>query len=294
MRKNLLTQHAHQKSHGISLKMCVGALIVSLVFAGCAILKYNTAYQKYNFASLVDTLPISKGGVSITMSNLDLNEYFKPEYSVQYPVLWNRNGESIQKTSTRYSIINLFYQMAAYNVEVVNNTNNVLSLADSRIALIIPDASEPVFALSKPEMKKLIETSQLPCILFETSQARREFPNLDIPLAKKALQEIVFGIVKGKSIVSRTTEVLPGMKVKGYLVFPYDSEKIANGTVSFIDIKSSTDEAGNTTLKTRFDYKVREEQVFIKREYSQEQRKYLPFARISEEEYNAAQQPKNN
>ncbi|MDR1022954.1 MAG: hypothetical protein LBL94_06775 [Prevotellaceae bacterium] len=261
------------------------AVLMSLAFAGCK-LTYNTVYQKYSAATLVDTSAVSKGGISVTMSNMDFNEYFKPEYSVKYPVLWGRS----KYTSTRSSIINLFYKMAAYNVEIVNNTSHVLSLSDSRIALIVPDASEPIWALSKPEIEKLAENNKLPCISFELAQAARAYSGIDEPSAQKVIQAAVLDIVSGKPIVSRATEILPGMKVKGYLVFPYDGEKIASGTISFIDIKSNTDEAGNTTLKTRFDYKVMQEQIFAKREYNQEQRKYLPFDRISEEEYNAAQQ----
>jgi hypothetical protein len=265
------------------------ALIVSFVLAGCALFKvtYNTVYQKYNSATLVDTLTVSKGGVSITVSNLDLDEYSQPEYSIKYPVVWGGS----KYTSTRSTVINLFYHMTAYNVEITNNTNNVLSLANARIALIIPDASEPVFALNK---SALVESKRLPCILFEQAQINRAYSEVDELLALTYIWSAVVDLINGKSIVSRTTEVLPGMKVKGLIVFPYDSEKIVNGTVSFIDVTSNTDEAGNTTLKTRFDYKIAQERVFVKREYSQEQRKYLPFVRISEEEYNAAQQPKKN
>ena len=179
--------------------------------------------------------------------------------------------------------------MTVYHVEIVNNTNNVLSLADSRIALILPEAPEPVFALSKAEMSRMAKENELPCISFEIAQTQRVYPEA---LAQEAIQSVTLGIINEKSIISRTTEVLPGMKLKGYLVFPYNNEKIIDGTISFIDIKSNTDEAGNTTLKTRFDYKIAEGHLYVKREYSQEQRKYSQFIPISEEEYSAAQQSK--
>jgi hypothetical protein len=225
----------------------------------------------------------------LTLSDEYLNEYFKPEYAAEFPVVW---GGRNSFTSTRSTTINLFFQMTAYNVEIVNNTNNLLSLANSRIALLLPDAPEPIFALSKSEMEKLAKENDLPCISFEISQTQRAYPGADVVLAQEYIQNATLKIIKEKPIISRDTEVLPGMKVKGYLVFPYDSKKITNGTngiVSFVDITSSTDEAGNTTLKTRFDYKIAKDQLYVKREYSQEQRKYSQFISISEEEYNAAQ-----
>ncbi|MDR1897271.1 MAG: hypothetical protein LBR10_10830 [Prevotellaceae bacterium] len=268
-------------------KLSFFLITVTLFAFGSCKISYNTAYYKSNYAKLIDTSTISKGGVSITLSHMGLNEYFKPEYTHQFSVLW---GSKQYLKSTRHTIINLFYQMTVYNVEITNNTNNVLSLANSRIALILPDAPEPVFALSKSEMAKMAKENELPCILFEMSQTQSAYPNVNTKLAREAIQNATFEIIKEKSIISRTTEVLPGMKVKGYLIFPYNEEKIISGTVSFIDIKSSTDEAGNTTLTSRFDYKITEAQIHVKREYSQEQRKYLEFIPISEEEYNTAQQ----
>jgi hypothetical protein len=261
-------------------------MLMLLICGSCKVT--NTVYQKGSYAKLIDT-SVSKGNVLISLSPMDINEYFQPEYNVQYPVLW---GSKL--TSTRHTTINLFYQMAVYKVEIANNTNNVLSLSDSRIALILPDAPEPIFALSKLEMEKLIEIDKMPCISYELSQASRAYSDIDIDLTREAIRYVTSEIVKGKSIVSRTTEVLPGMNIRGFLVFPYDGEKITSGTISFIDIKSNTDEAGNTMLKTRFDYKVIQEQLFVKREYSQEQRKYSQFIRITEEEYNAAQQSNSN
>lgn len=265
------------------------AVLVALIIAGCAMFKYNTIYHASNSAKLVDTLPVVKGGVSITLIPMDINEYLKPEYSAQFEVMW---GGDKAYTATRRTVINLFYKMLAYNVEIANNTSNVLSLSDARIALILPDASEPVFALSKAEMEDRAQTNKLPCIAFEAAQTSRAYSRVHLDLAQQAIQVATSEIISKKSIISRATEIMPGMKVKGHLVFPYDSEQVTSGNISFIDVRSNTDEAGSTTLKSRFDYKIAQERSFVKREYSQEQKKYLPFVRISEEEYNAAQQQK--
>jgi hypothetical protein len=267
------------------------AMPVAIVVAGCALLKYNTVYQANNFAMPVDTSAVSKGGVSVTLTPLELNEYLRPEYSVQFPVLWGRDKAY---ESTRKTVINLFYKMSAYNVEIANNTGNVLSLSDARIALILPDASEPSFALSKADLEERAQKNRLPCIALEVAQTDKAYTQVHSDLAQAAIQAATLDIISEKFIVSRATEVLPGMKVKGYLVFPYDSEQITSGTISFIDVSSKTDKAGSTTLKSRFDYPVARERVFVKREYSKEQSKYLQFIRISEDEYNAAQQQKTS
>jgi hypothetical protein len=269
------------------------AMLVALIVAGCAIFKvtYNTIYHASNYAKLVDTSPVVEGGVSITLTPIDINEYLKPEYSAQFTILW---GGDKAYTATRRTIINLFYKMLVYNVEIVNNTRNVLSFSDARIALILPDASEPIFALSKTEMDGWAQTNRLPCIAFEVTQINRAYSRVHLDLAQQAIQVATSEIISKKSILSRATEIMPGMKVKGYLVFPYDSEQVTSGTISFIDVRSNTDAAGSTTLKSRFDYKIAQERLFVKREYSQELKKYLPFVRISESEYTAAQQQKTS
>jgi hypothetical protein len=265
-------------------KILFVTVLALLALTGCKV-TYNTVYQKSNYPKLVDTSTVSKGGISITLSYIDINEYFKLEYTAQFPVWW---GTEQNIKSTRHTIINLFYSMTVYNIEILNNTSHTLKLEDSRIALILPDAPEPIFALRKSEMVEMVKENELPCILFEMTQIQRVYPNVDTKLTQETIQDVVSKIIKEKSIISRTTEILPGMKVKGYLVFPYDNEKITNGIISFIDVDSRTDEAGNIVLKTRFDYKIAEDYLYVKREYSQEQREYSQFIPISEEEYNAA------
>jgi hypothetical protein len=274
------------------MKKIIYLSVVLVAFLGaCGILKmqYNTIYLKYNVPKLLDTTTITKGGVSITLSNTDLNEYFRSEYAAEIKVLWGKNGY----TSTRNTVINLFMKMTAYKVEIVNNTKNVLSLEDARVTLILPEAGEPVFALAKTEMLADARNGSLPCILFEREQINRAYTNvINTTSVYEYLNTAVGEMIKSKVIVSRSTEVMPNMKVVGYVVFPYDSEKINEGTVSFIDVKSETNEAGDVTLKTRFDFRVKQTTIYAKREYDQEQRKYLQYVPINEVDYNASQQSK--
>jgi hypothetical protein len=265
--------------------------IAIALFSGCGLFKYSTQYYKNNYPKVEDTSMATKGGVSITLSGMELNEYFKSEYAVEYETSRGKDGYIY----TQKTVINLFWGLTPYWVEIENNTGNVLSLQDSRIALILQDSPEPIFALSKQELIDLSKAKELPCIKFELKQLARKYPqSKSWAGVDDNLQKEVTKMVREKPIISRTSEILPGMKSKGWVVFPYDSERIkTTAEISFIDVRSNTDEAGQTTLKTRFDFKIKAATSYVKREYDEVQRKYSQYIPITEEEYNASQQPKS-
>ena len=51
-------------------------------------------------------------------------------------------------------------------------------------------------------------------------------------------------------------EIMPSMRATGTLIFPVKPEKAADGLISFVDMVSKTDPAGNPTERVRFDYKT--------------------------------------
>jgi hypothetical protein len=278
-------------------KLSLPALIlISFAITGCVISKVTnyTTYQKYNAPILVDTLMASEDGVSIIISNLDLNEYLKPEYAIKYNVLLGKNNRS-----SRHSIINLFKGLTAYNVEIVNNTADRLDL--SNVTLVMPDVPKTAEALSDKEMEKFADI--LPYISHELLQLNKTYSSIDKRTVRNIRDEVL-KILNRKRIISRSTYVKLRSKVNGHIVFLYDSEKITRGKivitykrVQFLDIRRGSD-----IPTTEFTYKIKQEQVFTKREHSKEQKRYLPFflhveevekhfpyVRISEEEYTAAQ-----
>lgn len=271
------------------MKRFLGVMIPSMLLMwGCAPKVYTTIYAKSSRTEFASENVITKGGVSISLKDLELNEYLKPEYSANVLVCW---GSSMQ-TSSYTTTVNLFLKMATYEVEIVNNTDHILSLSDSRIVLILPEKSEPIYACDKNYML----TKRLPCYDFAESQIYKRYPKSENLMCReyteKSLKLAIGAVVENKSFISPKSEVMPGMSIKGYIVFPYDKENIKDGMISFIDVKSNTNEAGQTILKTRFDFKVKQEVVYAKREYNQEQQSYLPYEVISEDEYNVSQQPK--
>ena len=76
-------------------------------------------------------------------------------------------------------------------------------------------------------------------------------------------------------------EILPGMKTSGYVFFPVKPEKISDGKISFIDMVSKTDAAGNPASKVRFDYKVKSLTYYYKVDPNTN-----TWAAIKEDEYN--------
>jgi hypothetical protein len=278
----------------------VAPIMAVTLLVGCGIFKHTTQYTKNDYPKLVDTSTVTKGGVSITLSEIELNEYFKPEYAVEYVSSRSKDGY----THTRKAVINLFWGLTAYMVEIANNTGNVLSLQDSRIALVLPNAPEPIFALSKQEVVDLSKSGELPCIKFELQQLVRRYPSAVTEKTLKGvgewegvednLQAEVTKMVREKAITSRSSEILPGMKLKGWIVFPYDAGKVKeDAIISFIDVQSSTNEAGATTLKSRFDFRVTPATLYAKRVYDETQGKYSQFISITEDEYTISQQPKS-
>ena len=259
-------------------------LLVSLPLIHSCKRVYTNLYYKVDRPEIVNDNTVTKGNVSISLKEMDINEYLKPEYSRRITVLWGSKGNL---TSTYTTTVNLFHNFTVYEVEIVNNTDHILRLSSARKVLILPDRAEPIFACDKECMLKNIP--ELPAFEFAQSQIRRRYSSIQ-PITWKGLEETIASLISSKAFLSSNTEVIPGMRARGFVVFPYNGENIEKGIISFIDVESSTDQAGQTSLKTRFDFNLERVTIYTNRVFDQGLKQYLPHVLISQEEYDAEQQ----
>ena len=88
-------------------------------------------------------------------------------------------------------------------------------------------------------------------------ELREEFPNTDPRSLEDDLQRGYSDIINQVRFINGfNREIIPGMRATGILLFPIDPKDISDDTLSFVDMVSKTDPAGNTVERVRFDYKT--------------------------------------
>lgn len=228
----------------IAVKITIG--FIAITFVGCGpVIKF----QMETFATLDQSTQSKQetGNISIEVANLPDNEYEKSFYA--QPVRLYKEESNPNKTVTYFSGSTAFW------VTIVNNTNHILRMRDARVIFIDPNSDEPKMAMDKEEILKDVE-SQLPAYKTELERFSKSLmaePAVIPEQLKIALENIT---KKLDFINGFNREIMPGMRLKGILMFPFEPKYMAQGKISFIDMVSETDEAGNPTKKVRFDFRL--------------------------------------
>lgn len=145
--------------------------------------------------------------------------------------------------------------------KIKNNTEHILRMSDARIYLII-EGVEPLPAI--PSLTELLKQADYfeRVTNVERSKETVLFVLSRAPLPLGFFRNIVFyNRANYKLINDLTAEILPGFSYEGILIFPVIPSFGAQAKVSFFDVTTKTDAAGNPIEKTRFEFNLQRKQV---------------------------------
>ncbi|MBN8705246.1 MAG: hypothetical protein J0L62_05185 [Bacteroidetes bacterium] len=248
---------------------------------GCAVTP-SVQYMKRTEPALADQTKAKQvnQGITISLKPLESREYSHPDFKQPVNVIRKGLGSDNFSKETLEFNYPIFRDMTAIEVTIINNTDHILRMRDSRVAFIDPDSDEPVMAYDKENMTEYL--TELPSFKYSADYIKGSYPYTEDvnDQVEKALKNI---IKKIKFINGFNKEIMPGMKQTGVIVFPISLEKAGEGKISFIDMAAKTDAAGNVTEKVRFDYIV---QPLLKY-FKMEQGKDADWVEIEESVYKA-------
>ncbi|MDD3235344.1 MAG: hypothetical protein PHH43_03370 [Candidatus Cloacimonetes bacterium] len=271
--------------------------IFILMLVGCASVPKvpKVEYIKSTIAVLDESTPSEqkKGDIILKVTPLDISKELQdPMYmnKVTYhyiPTLSLAEGYVSKELSLN---INFYYETTPFEVTIINNTDHILRMDNSRIVYIDPESDEPIvpYTYSKTSsqgyanMPYLDQTiSSLPIYnsiveyVKKTYKPIDEYHTLGISQALTKIRE------QTKFLNSYGREIMPGMKYSGRIILMMDPEKMSQGTLSFIDLVSKADTAGNPVEKVRFDYRVKPVTYYYKKDPAVSQ----AWTVITKEEY---------
>jgi len=249
---------------------------------GCA---PSIQFQSATFATLdPSTQPKQEiDNISIELKILPDNEYEKTYYKqtinvFQHPFMGQPGMYDIEENFNHY-----FDKSTAFEVTIINNTNHILRMRDSRIAFIDPSSDEPKMALDKQEIIEDME-NKLPSFKPYLASLTNKYNETMSAVLKAQLVNAFTQVNKGINFINGfNREIMPGMRTQGIVAFPIESKQVAQGKVSFIDMVSETDNAGNITKKVRFDFRIATIDKFYRYNPSTDK----GFVEIKKEEYDA-------
>lgn len=145
--------------------------------------------------------------------------------------------------------------------EVKNNTKHILRMGDARIYLVV-EGVEPLPALSSFE--QLLEQADY----FEAVANRERSKQTALfilqkpPLPTGFFRALVLYNRRSFKLVNELkAEILPGFSYEGILVFPVIPSFSSRAKVSFFDVTTKVDGAGNPIEKTQFDFNLTSERI---------------------------------
>ncbi len=149
-------------------------------------------------------------------------------------------------------------QLAAFTAEIRNGTDHILRMRDSRIYLEV-EGADPVPATTDHEsLVKWMTTFE------EKAEAARpkqvlldRYYRYPVGLAGEVVKQNRNAY---KLIASTETEILPGKALKGILLFPV-TVSFEGATLTFYDIHTKTDAAGNPVEKQTFSFPLKLERT---------------------------------
>ena len=246
-----------------------------------------TLFTKYSKVDLAANTPAEQVQSKITIKLQPVNdkEYEKTWYTQSIDIPFTDVTTNKPMVAPQNILIQLYNQLTVFEVTVVNNTDHILRMKDSRVIYIDPDKDDPIIAFDKSSM--IEDARALPCFNITTETLSKTYPISNYDILSQSITRGIKNILDHVPFVNGfNKEIMPGMKTSGYIVFPLNPEKASEGKVSFIDMVSETDQAGNPIKKVRFDYKVTPVVKYFKMVYDKNAGKYSSWAETDEKDYN--------
>lgn len=267
------------------LNLIIGIIVSLIILSGCATapkIKYTTDIQ----VRLVENIQAEQKqeGITIKLEPIDDKEYEKSYYTQKFGVIYTPILSTTPGEYEKEFKVEFYYKLTPFQITIFNDTDHILRMRDSRVVFIDPGSDEPIMAFDKQTILDDIEI--LPIYDKLSKSLKQGYPETAQEYINQQLLKNITKIVKKLKFVNAfNREIMPGMKYSGIIVFPVDPVDAADGKISFIDMISETDSAGNPTKKVRFDYYVKS----IKRYWRYNPETDTEWKEISESEYNAGQ-----
>lgn len=245
-----------------SVPLCL--LMATLILGGCSPKTFQTRYQKVPYLSLAKDVPASqtKGGITVELRTTKADDYkdvnltrnltvkYKPTISLG--TVLDEKGLATDAVTVQFNITE---DMAIFMVTINNNTDHILRMNDSRIIFVEPNSDEPKLGLNKDKLQAMI--TELPIYNKSVANLMAKFPETSPESIKSQVTAALIDIFSKMKIINNLgKEIIPSMKSSGFLLFDVSPQKITEGKISFVDVVSKTDQAGNPTEKVRFDYQT--------------------------------------
>lgn len=239
-------------------------LMAIVILGGCSTKTFQTRYQKVPYLSLAQDAPASqtKGGITVELratkeddyKDINLNRTITVKYkpTISLGAVLDEKGLATDAVPVQFNITE---DMAIFIVTINNNTDHILRMNDSRIIFVDPGSDDPKLGLNKDRLTAMI--TELPIYNKTVANLIAKYPQTNpesIRSQVAAALTDIFG--KMKIINNLGKEIIPSMKSTGFLLFDVSPQKITEGKISFVDVVSKTDLAGNPTEKVRFDYQT--------------------------------------
>lgn len=148
-------------------------------------------------------------------------------------------------------------QLLCCFVEIKNNTDHILRMADARIYFIV-DGKEPVPAFSSPSsvIDRAMKFEDMLRRQWESKLLKLgEFPTgfyRELITSRSDEYELINDIDK---------EILPDFSYEGMLIFPVITNISKPAEIAFFDVTTKTDNAGNPIEKTKFTFELKPQRV---------------------------------
>lgn len=231
------------KSQAISLTIMLSFMII--ILASCA---GQTTFTKIWY-DVDPSTPKSQTKENIT---IDIDYIEKSTQTLlNYPMFWAPRKSLPTEKGAWGAISNevngeLAYDfpgMSVFAVSLKNETGHILRMRDARVYLVIGGETYP--AIQKSE-------------LMEAGAPEDQAWRIE-------LKELVVRNRGVKLVNDFATEILPGMSYSGFIMFEIDPSLAERGVLSFFDMTTETDQAGNPVKKTTFEWKIIQKQAVVTR-----------------------------
>lgn len=275
------------------VKMFVAALVVCLLAVPGAASAKDKKRQKVPAINYIqynlDPGPSqtqAKSSIEISLQVIRISDIYK------YPGLFSFNVEDIAKFSPKPDEVRRTLQglypkgpdglswedpfntpdgrlaLLLLWAKIVNNTDHILRMKDARVYLI-PEGKEPLSAYAKvDDLLGAVDIFEIAANQYLAAQGKKSLfgglmkLQLNNQLPRGFYRALVLGHKDSYKLINDfDKEILPGFTYEGLLVFPSAPDIQGTAKISFFDITTKMDVAGNPTEKARFDFALKREEA---------------------------------
>jgi len=256
------------------LRPSIFFFLLIFIFARCAPV-IRTQYQK-TCRFLVEPAEQSeqtKEGITISLAQIDEAEMQSnpvytqavkaspfEELSANFPV-------SPDNLKSKTTIINPFANKLAFKATIRNNTDHIIRMKDARVYFVAGNSMEdPVLAYSKESFLSDLGSHPDVKVHMQNMKTGAGAGSSEAIIAQSYMQALSNIVQQNnfKFINDLGIEILPKFKTSGFLAFPVSPEIARTGKISFFDITTKVDAAGNPVAKEQFDFEIKNEMHYWK------------------------------